>query len=291
MITEATPKTEITLNEPPRYVAMSAEQRAAFERDGFLIVRNALPVEMIDRLTAAVDRLCAEGITREGLSERNHWQMRNCIGADPIFLELLDWPGILPLVVGILNANIQLVTSHIIVRPPNPPGTPDTFKGEGWHRDGGTSSGEMQEPHPRILLKVNYLLSDQSEPGRGNTQFVPGSHRLMGRPAQDPAAPHPYGAIEVCGKPGDAVIFEQRMWHAVGPNRSDITRKGVFFGYGYRWLRPMDYVTQPAELLQRCTPLQRQLLGDAATELGYYIPTDADLPLRALAQEWEGARK
>ena len=87
------------------------------------------------------------------------------------------------------------------------------------------------------------------------------------------------------------MIFEQRMWHAVGPNRSDLTRKGVFFGYGYRWLRPMDYVAQPAALLERCSPLRRQLLGDAATELGYYIPTDADLPLRTLAREWDGAGK
>ena len=58
------------------------------------------------------------------------------------------------------------------------------------------------------------------------------------------------------------------MWHAVGPNHSTRVRESLFFGYGYRWLRPMDYVTMPAELLERCDPIRRQLLGDASTQLG-----------------------
>jgi len=111
--------------------------------------------------------------------------------------------------------------------------------------------------------------------------IVPGSHRLVGRPVQADGAPDPYGAIEVCAKPGDAVLFEQRTRHAVGPNTSDLTRKSIFFGYGYRWLRPMDYVAMPDSLLARCTPIQRQLLGDAKTQSGYYLPTDEDVPLRA----------
>jgi hypothetical protein len=36
----------------------------------------------------------------------------------------------------------------------------------------------------------------------------------------------------------------------VGPNLSDITRKTIFMGYSYRWLRPLDYVTQPPALLE-----------------------------------------
>jgi hypothetical protein len=47
----------------------------------------------------------------------------------------------------------------------------------------------------------------------------------------------------------------------------------------------MDYVTMPRELLERCDPIRRQLLGDAATQLGYYLPTDEDAPLRAWARE------
>lgn len=261
---------------------LSQEQKSAFDRDGFLIVRNALPEELLARLVNVVDHLFQQGVQTNGLSERNHWQMRNCIGEDPVFLEILDNPAILPLVVSILGWDIHLITSHLIVRPPSPQGTDRFFKGEGWHRDGGQSSWEMAEPHPRLFLKVAYLLSDQSEPGRGNTMVVPGSNRLTGAPAQSPEEPHPYGAIEICGKPGDAFLFEQRTWHAVGPNLSNITRKSLFMGYGFRWVRAMDYLVPDERLLaQTDCPIRRQLLGEIKTPMGIYLPTDADVPLRA----------
>lgn len=259
--------------------ATIAAQKAQFDRDGFVIVRDALSSEQTERLIAAADRLYADGVGRDGLSERRHWQMRNCLPSDPAFLELVAHPNILPLVAAILAWDIHLITSHLIVRPP----TPDAdahFKGEGWHRDGGQSSWEMAEPHPRLFLKVAFLLSDQSEPGRGNTQVLPGSNRLVGPPAQAKGAPHPYGALEVLGKPGDALLFEQRTWHAVGPNHSEITRKSVFFGYGFRWVRSMDALTPPTELFPHVSPIERQLLGEVATPMGVYLPMDEDVPLR-----------
>jgi ectoine hydroxylase len=266
---------------------LTPEQKAQFDRDGFLVLHNVLPPDLTTRLLETADRLASEGITSDGLSERRHWQMRHCLPADPVFLEMVDHPNILPIVAGILGWDIHLITSHLIVRPP----TPDAdahFKGEGWHRDGGQSSWEMAEPHPRILLKVAFFLSDQSETGRGNTQVVPGSNRLTGPLAKDKDAPHPYGAIEICGKPGDAFIFEQRTYHAVGPNFSDITRKTLFMGYGFRWVRPMDYTVPPVELFPRCNAIQRQLLGDIITPMGVYLPTDEDVPLRKKYQEWYG---
>jgi hypothetical protein len=268
---------------------LTEEQRRDFERDGFLVVPGALPPAMLERLVAASDRLYAAGVAEKGLSEARHWELRNCLPHDEAFLELLDWPVTFPLVVELLNWNIQLITSHLILRAPSPPDAGAEWKATGWHRDGGTSVSEMTEPHPRLLIKVAYWLSDLSETGKGGIRFVPGSHRLMGRPAQAPDMPDPYGAIEVRAQAGDAVLFEQRMWHAVGPNRSDEVRKSVFFGYGYRWLRPMDYVQMPSELLERVDPIRRQLLGDAATELGYYLPTDGDVPLRGWWRERQSA--
>ena len=240
---------------------------------------------MVERLLVAVDRLYEKGRREKGLSKTNHWELRNCLPEDDAFLELVDWPATVPLVIDLMNWNIHLITSHLVVRAPSPPEADAAWKASGWHRDGGTSASEMQEPHPLILMKIAYWLTDLSEAGRGAIRFVPGSHRLIGRPAQAEGAVDPYGAIELRAKPGDAVIFEQRMWHAVGPNTSDITRKSLFYGYGYRWLRPMDYVTMPEELLARCDPIRRQLLGDSATPLGYYLPTDADVPLRAWQKE------
>jgi ectoine hydroxylase len=109
----------------------------------------------------------------------------------------------------------------------------------------------------------------------------------MGRPAQGEAMPDPYGAIEIQCKPGTAVLFEQRTWHAVGPNLSNITRKALFFGYGFRWIQPMDYVQMPERLVQNADPIQRQMLGHITHNLGFYLPKAEDIPLRA----WLEARK
>lgn len=268
---------------------LTLEQKASFERDGFLLLPDVLPTELVGRLMAASERLYAEGVVVKGLSARRHWDMRNCLGADPVFLEVLDNPDVLPIVAGLLDWDLHMITSHLIVRPPALEGTDRFFKGEGWHRDGGQSSRQMTEPHPRLFLKVAYFLSDQSEPGRGNTMVVPGSNRLIGSPAQHPDEPHPYGALEICGKPGDAFLFEQRTWHAVGPNYSDITRQTLFIGYGFRWIRAMDYLTPDENLIQRCeNPVQRQLLGEVKSPMGVYLPTEEDVPLRALYREWYG---
>jgi ectoine hydroxylase-related dioxygenase (phytanoyl-CoA dioxygenase family) len=242
---------------------------------------------MVDRLTEAVDRLYSAGVAQEGLSRANAWNIRNCIAADPVFLELLDWRATFPLVVDLLSWNIHLLTSQLIVRAPSPPEADAHWKAEGWHRDGGTSATEMEEPHPRLLIKIAYWLTDLSEPGRGNIRFVPGSHRMIGRPAQGEGMPDPYGATEICAKPGDAVLFEQRTWHAVGPNVSNITRKSLFFGYGWRWVCPMDYIAQSESLLACRSPIQRQLLGETQTQLGRYLPQPEDVPLRA----WQEARQ
>jgi ectoine hydroxylase len=266
-----------------------AARKAQFDRDGFLVLRDVLEPELVVRLISAADRLSAEGMSRDGISDRRHWHKRSCLPDDPAFLDLLAHPNVLPVVAAILGWDIHLVTSHLIVRQP----TPDAdahFKGEGWHRDGGQSSWEMAEPHPRILLKAAFFLSDQSEPGRGNTQVVPGSNRLTGPPAWEPGAPHPYGAIEVLGKPGDAFLFEQRTYHAVGPNLSNLTRKTLFMGYGFRWVYPMDYhpMRDYAPLYEQATPIQRQLLGETKTITGVYLPTDDDVPLRAQHKAWFG---
>jgi ectoine hydroxylase len=266
---------------------ITQEQKRSFESDGYLVVENAIPLELVDRLLEVVDRLYAEGVKKDGLTKANKWDLRNCIVHDDAFLELLTWPKTFPLVVDILNWNIKLITSHLIVREPSPPEADEFWKGESWHRDGGGSPTDMTEPHPRLFIKVAYFLTDLSEKGRGAIRFVPGSNRLMGRPAQSEDMPDPYGAIEIQCKPGTAVLFEQRTWHAVGPNRSDLTRKAVFFGYGFRWLQPMDYVKMPQRLIEKANPIQRQMLGYLTHNTGFYLPTEEEIPLR----KWVAERK
>ena len=98
-------------------------------------------------------------------------------------------------------------------------------------------NAEMEcHPRPRLSLKVAYFLSDTSEPGRGNFWVIPGSHLRdkLERPADGIGQPE--GAVPVLAKPGTAVFFDRRLWHTASPNWSDVTRKVLFYGYGYRWI-------------------------------------------------------
>jgi ectoine hydroxylase len=261
---------------------LTDQQRQEFEQNGFLVIPNALPQPALARLTAAVDRLYADGVREHGLNKAGAFELRNAVVHDDALLDLVDCAATVPLAVQLLGWDIQLDTSHIIVRPPQPADTSANFKASGWHRDGGIATLESPEPLTRTRLKVCYVLSDLSAPGRGNTRFVPGSHRLLGAPARLENDIDPVGAIEVLAAPGDAIIFENRLYHAVGPNLSSIDRKTVFMGYTYRWLRPLDYVVQPAELERKVLddPIRWQLLGFWRTDMAFSLPKDEDVPLR-----------
>jgi ectoine hydroxylase-related dioxygenase (phytanoyl-CoA dioxygenase family) len=188
--------------------------------------------------------------------------------------------------VDLLGPNIQLLTSHLTVLPPAAPDADRSRKGGGWHRDGGTSPAEMAEPHPRLFLKVAYWLSDTRSVDSGAMRIVPGSNRLIGPPPRDAETGDPVGAVDLRVRAGTAVLFEQRTWHARGMNYSEQPRVGVFMGYSYRWIRPMDYLRYPRELLDGLSPIQQQLLADVEDPMRFWLPEDEDLPLR----EWTSNR-
>ena len=267
---------------------LTDEERLAFNEKGFLIVDDALPPAKVEELTEALDRLYAEKRTA-GLGPHENLFFPNFVGRDDAFVELVDWPITFPKVWGILGWNIQLYHSHCGVNPPAAPDADRTKKTLGWHQDSGRVNVEMESgggyPRPRLSLKIGYFLSDVTEPGRGNFHIIPGSHLQdrLERPAD--GVSDPAGAMPVCVRPGTAVFFDRRLWHAASPNHSDVTRKVLFYGYSFRWLRTKDDMTISPELMERSEPIRRQLFGDGVNANGHFSPTDADVPLRMWLKE------
>ncbi len=89
------------------------------------------------------------------------------------------------------------------------------------------------------------------------------------------------------------------LWHCVGPNYSNNTRKIIHIGYQHRWLRPTDYIEQSEELISESKPIRQQLLGALPKSnkpgLGsdskyapvsqYWFPeNDEDVPLKNWAE-------
>ena len=264
------------------------EQLKAFNDTGYLIVENAISPEMVDALEEVADRLDAEERAKTGLAPHKLLSKFRTVIEDDLLLELLDNKKVFPLLWDILGWNIQLYISHLIMYPPEPPDTPRVTKAAHWHQDGGRPVPEMERPHPRLSLKVSYWLTDVTHRDNGAMRLIPGSHKLDTRPPTNEPDGDPEGAMDLIVKRGTAVLFDRRMWHSRGWNFSDVTRKVLFMGYSYRWLRGLDYNLMPSELLEKCDPIRRQLLGDGVDIKGWWQPTDADVPLKTWIAEHRG---
>ena len=134
---------------------------------------------------------------------------------------------------------------------------------------------------PLAGIKVCYCLTDFTRTESGMTLMARGTH-LHAEPLRIPK-----GAVDPLGvevkdlqlNAGDALFFENRIFHTAAPNRSDRTSKVVIYGYAYRWLRPKSAM-QLESLFDQVDPIRRQLLGYATSANGYFDPQPEDVPLR-----------
>ena len=264
-------------------IAMNAQQRADFDEQGFIVLEDFLAQEELERLLTAVDEV-AERVRRvEGLGPDEPFAVRNALAHHDAFLDLIDHPRMLPLVVDAIGWNIQIRTTHLDYRPPYPEGLQPGalgvadgadqevgYRNLGWHPDLASDvlflAPSLDGRLPFMEIKVFYVLSDLSESQSGNLWLVPGSHlrsplelRQNGRQV-DPAE-----ALELRLRPGAAVLWRTAVWHCVGPNLSNKTRTIMHIGYNYRWLRPTDYISQDPALIERSSPVRKQLLGALAS--------------------------
>ena len=236
--------------------------RERFDQDGYVQIQGALSHAEVEQYRDAVDRV----YERFGIVGTPMHRLA-FLGDDSGFVNLLDHPTTLPLVVQVLGENIHCYHCHMDVHPGGE--TPrDAWL---WHQDGGIVNRDIEtSPRPRLSVKVAFFLSDAAVPDRGNLVILPGSHRtdrIDPRPARGNDLP---GALPVMACAGDAFMFDRRLWHMRSPNTSDITRKVLFLAYTFRWIRPRDDMTIPDDVLNAASPVQRQLLGIAGSAMDHW---------------------
>ena len=99
-------------------IAMTPEQRAAFDEQGFIILEDFLAAAELERLLCAVDEVAARVRQNGGLGPDDPFAVRNALTHHEAFLDLIDHPRMLPLVVDAIGWNIQIRTTHLDYRPP-----------------------------------------------------------------------------------------------------------------------------------------------------------------------------
>ncbi len=247
------------------FVKITAEQRRQFVEEGYLILRGALDSTTVSSLIEAGDRLVASDreLNRQRRPGGLYDGFRNCVSMDDAFLPLLTNPKVFSIVAQLLSPYLSLLTSHLIFRHPDPPGSPDSGRLPGWHRDHYMSMRDLgDQAIPRHSLKVAYYLTDLSEPNSGATLMAAASNHLKQPIAISPGQVDPASKVEPLLQPGDCVFFENRTWHAGAANLTARTRKAVMIGYSYDWVKPTDYRQQAPELVEKMSPIERCLVGE-----------------------------
>jgi hypothetical protein len=233
-------------NPTPSSATLSSDERRTFDNTGYLVLENFLQPDHVARLITALDRviprrreLVRTGTPQTGfssLSGERSTRIFYILDDDPLFLELLDWPALLPYVHGLLNPKPHHCASDAIVDF----GSDFPDRKGGWHIDGHDDGfRNLGWPIPLLQLKVGYYLSDMTQPGNGNLAVVPGSHKALQSPgsAEMGSRDHLPGMIEVCAPAGTAILFHNALWHTssafAGPERG---RTMLYYAYEHPWM-------------------------------------------------------
>lgn len=223
--------------------------KARYERDGYIVVPGLLdPQEAVNyrRAIANVFELprCDVTTAIDGAT----MTLADGVTSMPEFWPLIFNPRLLDAVRAVLGPDIRY-TQHSDLHINLPGGR--------WHRDNayrefqiGPDWDESQEPYR--VARVAFYLSDYAESG-SSLMILPGSHRkesrlnrreysawnrlrsIFRRRGQNDRVPHLFfsrPSIRLKTKPGDCVIFDQRLMHAGGVLRGREPKYAIYLAYG-----------------------------------------------------------
>ncbi len=307
--------------------SITDEQREQWERDGYLVLPNALAKDELQALRDEVDRL--DQVSQQlGRDPNAPLDVNNIIDApaeglfnvrpdsqkildsnpNEVFLNLIDHPAHLGMVCELMGAAIHLAWSHLMIRPPSP--TPANR----WHQDGPKPYlfPNVDGIMPCQWIRVGWYLTDIDQSDMGNLCIIPGSHRT-GFPKLKKDLNHALkitsfdqfrevekldddvpGAMQLKVKAGDAILLHNALYHCVVRNTSNVFRKNIYYVYTPIWQRLGDRDAGSPQLIARCDPVRRQLLGalSGPNTNGGIHPFDEGVPLvhlfegKGFAETW-----
>ncbi len=262
------------------FTLLTPEQKKSFEKDGYLVVRNALDAKTNQEVIDACDKFAHTFLHKDEVLHRpwyNDLDFRPGLLQNEALFNLVTQSSVVPLIIQLLSPNIHLHSTALTYKRPEAPDLPPFRRG--WHRDIRIPRDLGHVNLPMVGIKVCYCLTDFVEKDAGITLMARKTH-LRNEPLKIPKGqidPPDVEVAELSLKAGDAVLFENRIFHTATPNRTKQVAKRLIYGYAYRWMKQEIYLDTPdKELLKKSTPIMHQLLGGSR---------DIDTPAWAL-QDW-----
>lgn len=231
-----------------------ASIRAAYDRDGYVIVREVIDLDLVAEARQHVDWLRARHP-----DTRPEQLDTALVHDDPFWVRLVSDARLLDVAAQFVGPDIALFASHYIAKPPLD-GQPVL-----WHQDG---SYWPLEPMEVVSL---WLALDPSTPENGCMRVIPRSHRMalqvvaartevdnvLGS-GMDGALVDETLAVDIRLAPGDVSIHHPHLIHGSDENRSTRWRRGLTIRYIPTSSRvvPRPGRTAPTPLLLRGAPVQ-----------------------------------
>ena len=231
------------------------------ERDlrehGICFVSGVLTAEQLADVRAGLYRAARldtrRKLTHSGFrldyGEGNH-RVWNTLSLDPVFSDLAEHPAALRLVRSVLGWPALLGNQSANIAMPG-------CEGGLLHAD----QGFIQEPWPALPQGCNVAWCiDEFTEENGATRFVPGSvrhHRPPGETDED-------RSVAAVAPAGTMVVFESRIWHRTGTNRTgDQSRAALFNWYTRPIYRPQEnwFLSLNPRILEGASEEMLVLLG------------------------------
>ncbi|MBM3277815.1 MAG: phytanoyl-CoA dioxygenase family protein [Candidatus Handelsmanbacteria bacterium] len=215
---------------------------------GFTVLEGVLEAAQATALREALIR-CAQEHGTEHKHRGPARHVANLPTLDPLFLNLIDHPKVMPLLEHFLGKTLILGSLNArIVRPG------DTE--QGFHSDIPAEMLNMDLP---VMMNTVWMLDDFSA-RNGGTRVVPGTHRSgLAAPPEGLEVKYFHQAT---GPAGSVLVFNGQCWHAGGANTGTADRHALFGHYRKRMLvfqfDPHDRF--PPEWVERLSPRQREIL-------------------------------
>ena len=222
---------------------LTKTQIQEYETQGYTLVANALPSELLDELRSVTDEICAQAseLTEHSAAldlEPSHTvdeprvrRIKQPQNVHPFYSELARHPAVLDLIKPILGPNIRLRAGCKINMK-----NPSHGSAVEWHQDWAFY------PHTnQSVLAVGILLDDMDETN-GPVMFLDGSHRgpvyshhsegaFCGAINLNESALDVSKAREMYATAGSMTIHHARLVHGSAVNRSDRPRRILFYEF------------------------------------------------------------
>ncbi|SEW32450.1 Ectoine hydroxylase-related dioxygenase, phytanoyl-CoA dioxygenase (PhyH) family [Cognatiyoonia koreensis] len=219
---------------------LSADQKAAYDKDGYLVLDGFISGEQLTRMQAATDRLidASRNVSESdeiydldkghGPDNPRLTRIKLPHKRDQIFEDVLKRSALTEVLTDLLGPDTTLITSKLNTKAPGGGAAVE------WHQDWAFY------PHTNDDLLAFGVLLEDVDLDNGPLMVIPGTHKgpilshhtsgvFSG--AIDPDDPlfTLEKAVTLTGKAGTVTVHHARILHGSAPNKSDRARKILFF--------------------------------------------------------------